>query len=270
MEHGMRCFSHILTPSHTALNQWVRQWYCFFRILSYHSFSVRPWCDIPQYQTHFWFARTHSRLWSSGDCGDGGRQQVRARRGKGHTFWWRRRSKVISDFFLRFSLANHSANLIVFTIWTSSNMSWMRSLFPFSFTPFDCFLFFLLSLPFFLLTIPISRPWDYMEPFPIWCLTMSTTQVTFSLFFLSNSVFLLKITLVGLLWVNAAETWVDLNKMENKEKIASHWISETGNLDFFLLLGPSPAQTMKQVSEENETCKEWESESECGWHNFIC
>jgi alpha 1,3-glucosidase len=61
---------------------------------------------------------------------------------------------------------------------------------------------------------------------------------------------------VGLLWVNSAETWVDLNKVESEEKIASHWISETGNIDFFLFLGPSPAQTMKQVREsEKNICR---------------
>ena len=68
---------------------------------------------------------------------------------------------------------------------------------------------------------------------------------------------------VGLLWLNAAETWVDVKKsgtgsggvMEtlgfgsSEEKIPSvdtHWISESGIIDTFIMLGKSPKEVSGQ------------------------
>ena len=70
---------------------------------------------------------------------------------------------------------------------------------------------------------------------------------------------------VGLLWLNAAETWVDVKKtgtggggvMEtlgfgsSEQKIPSvetHWISESGIIDTFIMLGKSPKQVSSQYA----------------------
>ena len=52
---------------------------------------------------------------------------------------------------------------------------------------------------------------------------------------------------VGVLWMNAAETWVDVAKDKGNNVVDTHWYSETGILDVFFLLGPSPAEVMGQI-----------------------
>lgn len=69
----------------------------------------------------------------------------------------------------------------------------------------------------------------------------------------------------GVFWMNAAETWVDIynrNSEKNvlssivnmvsgsdKEPLASHFISESGIVDTFILLGESPLNTFKQYTD---------------------
>lgn len=70
---------------------------------------------------------------------------------------------------------------------------------------------------------------------------------------------------VGMLWLNAAETWVDVKKsgtggggvMEtlgfgsSEEKVPTvdtHWISESGIVDTFIMLGKSPKQVSSQYA----------------------
>lgn len=66
----------------------------------------------------------------------------------------------------------------------------------------------------------------------------------------------------GVFWMNAAETWVDIynrNSEKNvlssivnmvsgsdKEPLAAHFMSESGIVDTFILLGETPLNTMKQ------------------------
>src|SRR6266576_4508354 len=56
---------------------------------------------------------------------------------------------------------------------------------------------------------------------------------------------------VGVFWLNAAETWIDVTKAKSGTNPLSlgvkstvdtqtHWISESGILDVFVLLGPTP------------------------------
>lgn len=56
---------------------------------------------------------------------------------------------------------------------------------------------------------------------------------------------------VGVFWLNAAETWVDIEKshslantlslgVSGKTDTQTHWFSESGLLDIFVLLGPTP------------------------------
>lgn len=67
---------------------------------------------------------------------------------------------------------------------------------------------------------------------------------------------------VGLLWLNAAETWVDIEPNSKQGVLSSvvdfvkrspppnkretHWFSETGLIDVFFLLGPGPKDVMRQ------------------------
>lgn len=64
---------------------------------------------------------------------------------------------------------------------------------------------------------------------------------------------------VGILWLNAAETWVDISKPTEasylskflgtvQNQIDTHWISESGIIDVYVLLGPSPKQLFAQYS----------------------
>jgi len=71
---------------------------------------------------------------------------------------------------------------------------------------------------------------------------------------------------VGLFWLNAAETWVDVDKSadgkgvlatlfgyfatkeEEVPEVDVHWMSESGVIDVFIMCGPSPADVTRQYS----------------------
>ena len=62
----------------------------------------------------------------------------------------------------------------------------------------------------------------------------------------------------GLLWLNAAETWIDISKSEKKNPLSftskaksahTHWISESGILDLLVFLGPDSKSIFKQYGE---------------------
>ncbi|KAJ5708964.1 Glucosidase 2 subunit alpha [Penicillium malachiteum] len=61
---------------------------------------------------------------------------------------------------------------------------------------------------------------------------------------------------VGVFWLNAAETWVDIVKKstssnplslgsKSKTDTQTHWISESGQIDLFIFLGPTPQEISK-------------------------
>ncbi|KAI5865631.1 glycoside hydrolase family 31 protein [Durotheca rogersii] len=65
---------------------------------------------------------------------------------------------------------------------------------------------------------------------------------------------------VGVFWLNGAETWIDITKAkETKNPLAlggtdnintrTHWISETGQMDVFVFLGPTPHDITKNYAE---------------------
>lgn len=65
---------------------------------------------------------------------------------------------------------------------------------------------------------------------------------------------------VGIFWLNAAETWVDITKGKDsknplalgvKSKITTrtHWFSESGLLDVFVFLGPTPKDIISKYAE---------------------
>lgn len=65
---------------------------------------------------------------------------------------------------------------------------------------------------------------------------------------------------VGVFWLNAAETWIDIIKEKEttnpltlgigaKTDTKTHWFSESGLLDVFVFLGPTPAEVTKAYGE---------------------
>lgn len=65
---------------------------------------------------------------------------------------------------------------------------------------------------------------------------------------------------VGVFWLNAAETWIDVTKSKSTSNPLSlgtkshtttqtHWISESGLLDVFVFLGPTPQDLTRQYGE---------------------
>ena len=65
---------------------------------------------------------------------------------------------------------------------------------------------------------------------------------------------------VGVFWLNAAETWIDIVKRKvssnplsfgigGKTDTETHWFSEGGLLDVFVFLGPTPKEVISQYSE---------------------
>ncbi|KAK3378468.1 glycoside hydrolase family 31 protein [Podospora didyma] len=65
---------------------------------------------------------------------------------------------------------------------------------------------------------------------------------------------------VGVFWLNAAETWIDVSKAKEsknpltlgigaKTSTHTHWISESGLLDVFVFLGPTPQDLTKKYGE---------------------
>eukprot|EP01135_Chromosphaera_perkinsii_P009199 Nk52_evm34s1671 gene=Nk52_evmTU34s1671 len=57
-------------------------------------------------------------------------------------------------------------------------------------------------------------------------------------------------TFSGMLFLNAAEMWVDVwdGEEENGESTHTHWMAESGVVDVFIFLGPSPYDVFKQYS----------------------
>jgi len=51
----------------------------------------------------------------------------------------------------------------------------------------------------------------------------------------------------GVFWFNPSETFVDVMKEDN-ESTSTHWMSESGIIDIFLLSGPTPADFYRQYS----------------------
>ncbi|KAK7959157.1 glucosidase ii alpha subunit [Apiospora aurea] len=63
---------------------------------------------------------------------------------------------------------------------------------------------------------------------------------------------------VGVFWLNGAETWIDVTKAKgsknplnrnSKASTNTHWISESGIMDVFVFLGPTPKDISKNYAE---------------------
>ncbi|XP_031551690.1 neutral alpha-glucosidase AB-like [Actinia tenebrosa] len=59
---------------------------------------------------------------------------------------------------------------------------------------------------------------------------------------------------VGIFWMNAAETWVDISSSDARKaeeevpQVETHWFSESGIIDVFVMLGPKPHDVFKQYA----------------------
>uniref|UniRef100_A0A8C1AH05 Glucosidase II alpha subunit b n=2 Tax=Cyprinus carpio TaxID=7962 RepID=A0A8C1AH05_CYPCA len=55
---------------------------------------------------------------------------------------------------------------------------------------------------------------------------------------------------MGIFWLNAAETWVDIssNTAGKKPQTDVRWISESGIIDVFIMLGPKPSKVFSQYA----------------------
>lgn len=56
---------------------------------------------------------------------------------------------------------------------------------------------------------------------------------------------------IGLLWLNPSETWIDIESstgglFSNSKTKSTHWISETGVIDVYIMMGPRPTDVMQQ------------------------
>jgi len=55
----------------------------------------------------------------------------------------------------------------------------------------------------------------------------------------------------GLLWVNSAETWVDIYEIPKNQTVngkLTTWLSESGKLEFFLMAGSTPSQVSRSLA----------------------
>ena len=70
-------------------------------------------------------------------------------------------------------------------------------------------------------------------------------------------------TYIGIFWLNAAETWVDIKReddnagllgsmfgssQEKEDAVHAHFMSEAGIIDVFILLGPKPKHVSSQYA----------------------
>jgi alpha 1,3-glucosidase len=53
---------------------------------------------------------------------------------------------------------------------------------------------------------------------------------------------------VGFLWLNPTETFVDVEKDGAGGGVDTHWMSESGTLEFYVLAGPTPRDVMQQYA----------------------
>jgi alpha 1,3-glucosidase len=97
----------------------------------------------------------------------------------------------------------------------------------------------------------------YSEPYRLYSLDVFEYELDNSMALYGHVPFLLAHGLVkgkgmsaGIFWFNPSETFVDISDGGSAGALykESHWLSETGNLDFFLFSGPNPAAIHKQFT----------------------
>ncbi|KZO90577.1 glycoside hydrolase family 31 protein [Calocera viscosa TUFC12733] len=103
------------------------------------------------------------------------------------------------------------------------------------------------------LSLPTTQPPDnrYSEPYRLYNLDVFE-YLADSPMALYGSIPLMhahsKDGTVGVLFLTGAETWIDVARPEKGEGMSTHWVTESGILDLFLLPGPSPNALFKQYT----------------------
>ena len=76
---------------------------------------------------------------------------------------------------------------------------------------------------------------------------------------------------VGLFYGVASETWIDVSHL-SEDATETHWISESGVLDLFLMAGPTPEKVFKQYGRLTGTTPlppQWSlGYNQCRW-NYV-
>ncbi|KAF8937068.1 hypothetical protein BGZ47_009200 [Haplosporangium gracile] len=97
---------------------------------------------------------------------------------------------------------------------------------------------------------------QYTEPYRLYNLDVFEYEVDSPMALYGSIPFMLghsKNKTAGVFWMNAAETWIDIEKIKstsgsNRKSTRTHWYSEAGVLDLFVFLGPTHRDIFKQYS----------------------
>lgn len=97
---------------------------------------------------------------------------------------------------------------------------------------------------------------QYTEPYRLYNLDVFEYEIDSPMALYGSIPFMLghsKDKTVGVFWMNAAETWIDIEKIKstsgsNRKTTRTHWYSEAGVLDLFVFLGPTHRDILKQYS----------------------
>ncbi|KAL1918966.1 uncharacterized protein VTP21DRAFT_2347 [Calcarisporiella thermophila] len=105
----------------------------------------------------------------------------------------------------------------------------------------------------------------YTDPYRLWNLDVFEYEIDNPMALYGSIPFMIahnKERTVGLFWMNAAETWIDVVKLNGENLLSklpflsknqksatqTHWISESGVLDAFVFLGPNPQDIFRQYT----------------------
>ncbi|KAG0381051.1 hypothetical protein BGX24_000029 [Mortierella sp. AD032] len=97
---------------------------------------------------------------------------------------------------------------------------------------------------------------QYSEPYRLYNLDVFEYEVDSPMALYGSIPFMLghsKDKTAGVFWMNAAETWIDIEKIKsasgsNRRTTRTHWFSEAGVLDLFVFLGPTHRDILRQYS----------------------
>ncbi|KAF9127236.1 hypothetical protein BGW39_006025 [Mortierella sp. 14UC] len=97
---------------------------------------------------------------------------------------------------------------------------------------------------------------QYSEPYRLYNLDVFEYEIDTPMALYGSIPFMLghsKDKTAGVFWMNAAETWIDIEKIEStsgsdRRTTRTHWFSEAGVLDLFVFLGPTHRDIFRQYS----------------------
>lgn len=92
----------------------------------------------------------------------------------------------------------------------------------------------------------------YSDPYRLWNLDVFEYDLDVPMSLYGSIPFIVahnKYTTSGIIWLNAAETYVDISQHAATHDKQSYWLSETGAIDMYVLLGPTPDILYKSYGE---------------------